>query len=66
MKQSDTFRENAENCLHLAESSEGKPAFKRYMRMARAWMALANEQAWLDGEAPPLAPAVPGSGSISE
>jgi hypothetical protein len=23
------------------------------MRMAEAWMALANEQDWLDGEVPP-------------
>ncbi len=61
MKQSDAFRENADNCLHLAERAEGKPAFKRYMRMAEAWMALANEQDWLDGEVPPVA-----SAAISE
>jgi hypothetical protein len=53
MKQSDIFRENAENCRHLAEHAEGQPAHKRYMRMAEAWMALANEQDWLDGEVPP-------------
>ncbi len=54
MKQSDTFRDNAENCLQLAEQAEGRPAFKRYMRMAQAWMALADEQDWLDGEVSPL------------
>jgi hypothetical protein len=54
MKQSDIFRENAENCLHLAERSEGQPAFKRYLRMAEAWSALADEQDWLDGEIPPV------------
>jgi hypothetical protein len=53
MKQSDTFRQNAENCRHLAEHAEGQPTQKRYMRMAEAWMALANEQDWLDGEVPP-------------
>jgi hypothetical protein len=53
MKQSDIFRENAENCQHLAEHAEGQPAHKRYMRMAEAWMALANEQDWLDGEVRP-------------
>jgi hypothetical protein len=54
MKQSDIFRENAENCLQLAERAEGKPAFRRYMRMAQAWRALATEQDWLDGEISPL------------
>jgi hypothetical protein len=29
MKQSDHFRENAENCAQLAERSEDEPAFKR-------------------------------------
>ena len=54
MKQSDIFRENADNCLQLAERAEGSPAFKRYQRMARAWTALAHEQDWLDGEVSPL------------
>ena len=54
MKQSDLLRENAENCLQLAERAEGRPAFKRYMRMADAWTALANEQEWLDGDVSPL------------
>ncbi|WP_024507835.1 hypothetical protein [Bradyrhizobium sp. ARR65] len=56
MKQSDIFRENAENCLQLAEGAEGQPAYRRYMRMAQAWAALADEQDWLDGEIPPLPP----------
>ena len=55
MKQSDIFRDNAENCLQLAERAQGKPTYKRYSRMAEAWMALANEQDWLDGEIPPVA-----------
>jgi hypothetical protein len=54
MKQSDIFRDNAENCLQLAERAEGQPAYKRYSRMADAWMALAWEQDWLDGEVPPV------------
>ena len=54
MKQSDIFRENADNCLQLAERAEGSPAFKRYQRMAQAWAALADEQDWLDGEVSPL------------
>ena len=53
MKQSDTYRQNAENCLQLAERAKDKPAFKRYWRMAQAWIALAHEQDWLDGEIPP-------------
>jgi hypothetical protein len=54
MKQSDIFRENAENCLQLAERAEGRPAFRRYLRMAKAWTALADEQDWLDGAVSPL------------
>lgn len=56
MKQSDIFRENADNCLQLAERAEDRPAYKRYMRMAQAWASLADEQDWLDGEIPPLSP----------
>lgn len=54
MRHSDTFRENADNCLQLAERSEAEPTFKRYMRMADGWTALADEQDWLDGEVPPV------------
>ena len=54
MKQSDLFRENAENCLQLAEHAEGQPAFRRYSRMAEGWLALADEQDWLDGEISPF------------
>ncbi len=50
MKQSDIFRENAENCMRLAEAAPDDPGFKRYTRMAAAWRALADEQDWLDGE----------------
>jgi hypothetical protein len=50
MKQSDIFRENAEKCAHLAEAAATDPGFVRYKRMEAAWLALANEQDWLDGE----------------
>jgi hypothetical protein len=53
MKQSDTYREHAENCLQLAERAQSQPAFNRYWRMAQAWTALAHEQDWLDGEVSP-------------
>ncbi len=54
MKQSDIFRENAENCRELAEDAPSLPAVRRYCRMAEAWVARAHEQDWLDGEVPPL------------
>ena len=54
MKQSDLFRENADNCLQLAARAKGQPAFRRYLRMAQAWTALAHEQDWLDGAVSPL------------
>lgn len=49
MKQSDIFKENAENCLRLAEKATDDPTLNRYRRMADAWLALAEEQDWLDG-----------------
>ena len=58
MKQSELFRENAENCAHLAESAASEPLFNRYKRMEAAWLALAKEQDWLDGEVPPARIAV--------
>ena len=54
MKQSEIFRENAEHCAHLAESSTNQPAYRRYKRMEAAWHALAHEQDWLDGEIVPI------------
>ena len=53
MKQSKIFRENAENCAHLAEAAIGEPTHNRYKRMEAAWRALADEQDWLDGETSP-------------
>jgi hypothetical protein len=52
MKQSDHFRENAENCAQLAERATDEPTHLRYKRMEEAWRALAKEQDWLDGESP--------------
>jgi hypothetical protein len=52
MKQSDQFRENAENCALLAERATDEPTYQRFKRMEAAWRALAEEQGWLDGEIP--------------
>jgi hypothetical protein len=52
MRLSETFRENAANCAELAESASDAPAIARYRRMERAWLDLAVEQDWLDGEVP--------------
>jgi hypothetical protein len=61
MKQSDIFRENADNCAHLAEATTDERKFLRYKRMEAAWLALANEQDWLDGEISPAASSKNGS-----
>lgn len=50
MKKSDAYRDNADNCLKLAEGCADQPSVKRYQRMAASWLALAHEQDWLDGE----------------
>jgi len=65
MKQSEIFRENAENCAHLAESAANEPTFLRYKRMEAAWLALANEQDWLDGEVSPAPLSVARNGNAS-
>lgn len=49
VKTSDKFRQNAQNCLQLAEGANNAQAEVRYKRMARAWSDLATEQDWLDG-----------------
>jgi hypothetical protein len=56
MKPSKIYRENAENCAQLAEGepTTETPAYKRYRRMEAAWLALAEEQEWLDGEVRPV------------
>jgi hypothetical protein len=53
IKQSDIYRQNAENCSQMAEAAEGEPAYNRFKRMEAAWLALAEEQDWLDGEQSP-------------
>ena len=53
MKQSEIYRQNAENCGYLAEDASNEPTRQRYRRMEAAWRALADEQDWLDGEASP-------------
>jgi hypothetical protein len=52
-KQSDIYRQNAENCKHVAEAAADDPAYNRFKRMQAAWLALAEEQDWLDGEQSP-------------
>jgi hypothetical protein len=47
MKQSDLYRQNAENCMQMAEAAKGEPAYNRFKRMEATWLALAEEQDWL-------------------
>ncbi|MGC2319230.1 MAG: hypothetical protein WA615_22505 [Bradyrhizobium sp.] len=42
------------NCMQLAEVAEDEAAYKRFKRMEAAWLALAKEQDWLDGEQSPV------------
>jgi hypothetical protein len=50
MKQSDLYRQNAENCLQMAEAAKGAPAYNRFKRMEAARLALAEEHDRLDSE----------------
>jgi len=49
-KQSDVYRQNADNCSELAETAATDPARQRFKRMEVSWRALATEQDWLDGQ----------------
>ena len=35
-RQSDLYRENAENCMQMAEAAQSEPAYNRYKRMEGA------------------------------
>jgi hypothetical protein len=63
MKQSAHYRENAEHCAALAEGARDQPSFRRFKRMEAAWLALAEEQDWLDGEVTPVPSAHESAGS---
>jgi hypothetical protein len=52
MKQSEVFRTNAANCAELADTATERPTQLRYKRMEMSWLALAEEQDWLDGRIP--------------
>ena len=56
IKDSDIYRQNADNCLQLTEAALDEAAHKRFKRMEAAWLALAEEQDWLDGERSPVDP----------
>ena len=63
MSERKKYLENAENCKELAEAARDMPARLRYRRMADAWLALAREQEWLDGEISPTATIMDGQGN---
>jgi hypothetical protein len=50
MSTGDAFRQNAQNCEHLAEHAKDEPSRKRYRKIKKAWEDLAKTQDWLDGE----------------
>jgi hypothetical protein len=50
---SEKFRRNAANCQQLAEDARDDVTARRYKRMEAAWLALAEEQDWLDGNTAP-------------
>jgi hypothetical protein len=53
-KQSSVFREYAENSAPTAENANDDPSFQWFRRMEAAWLALAEEQDWLEGEKSPI------------
>jgi hypothetical protein len=53
MRPSEEFRSNADHCAELAEKAADEASRRRYRRMEAAWLALAEEQDWLDGKVAP-------------
>jgi hypothetical protein len=53
MTQAEQMRQNAENCLDLAAEAASLAERLRYLRMAHAWEALADCQAWFEADAQP-------------
>ena len=49
LSKSEEYRENARNCAELATEAKDLPSKNGYKRMQDAWLALAEEQDWLDG-----------------
>ena len=45
------YLNNAENCMDL---NCDPPPRARYLRMAQGWLALLEEQEWLEGKVSPL------------
>jgi hypothetical protein len=45
----EQMRQSAESCLTLADTAANEPARRRFLRMAEAWKALADNKDWLDG-----------------
>jgi hypothetical protein len=45
---------NARRCMDHAESTDHETTYKRFRRMAAAWIALAYEHDWLDGKVSPV------------
>jgi hypothetical protein len=50
LTKSEEYRENARNCGEFAGEARDFPSKNRYRRMQDAWLALAEEQDWLDGQ----------------
>jgi hypothetical protein len=52
LSKSEEYRENARNRGELAAEAKDLPSKNRFRRMQDAWLALAEEQDWLDGQIP--------------
>jgi hypothetical protein len=52
----EEYQESAANCAELEAKATERPKRKRYQRMKEAWLALAEEESWLDGQITPRVP----------
>lgn len=54
LTKSETCRERAQRTLSARDGAKDGPSRKRYVLMVAAWLDLAEEQDWLDGQVSPI------------
>lgn len=63
---SEHLRDNAGHCLSLEGTAPDEAGRKQFRRMGDAWLALAENQDWLDGVTPPASSPQPHLGEFCQ
>jgi hypothetical protein len=54
IRESDIYRQNADNCLQLTEAAVDEAAYKRFKKMEAAWLAWRRNRTGLTASDHPL------------